>query len=178
MTRHRVVLAFTERSQSETDLNKMIDHLYKALNEISNISVEKFTLKPGNTPPPSDHLVLCGYDHVTLAHLHLALERGDRITMYDEPGRSLQSELSNIFFRGVDARRLPTSSLAGVEYSWSGRDIVAVTKFDVAKLPSEPKSRSRTRANSPRQVEDGGNASAREGDADAQAGVGDNREDG
>lgn len=176
--KHKVVLAFTKQSQAEPDLGKMISHLHESLRNINNVEVEKFILEPGNTPPLSDHVVFCGYDHVTLAHLHLALDRGDRTTMYDEPGRSLQSELGNIFFRGVDARRLPSASLGAVEYSWSGRDIVAITRFEAAKLPSEPKPRSRPRVNSPRQVEDGRDSSAREGAAVDTARGGDIREDG
>lgn len=171
--KHKVVLAFTEQSRSEPDLRKMIEYLCKSLGEISNVAVEEFVLTAGQAPPVSDHLVLCGYDHVTLAHLHLALSRGDRVTMYDEPGRSLQSELSNIFFRGVDTRRFPSASLSAVEYSWSPRDIVAITKFETAKLPSEPKPRSSPRTNRPRQVEDRRDSSTRERASTDTAGGGD-----
>lgn len=171
--KHKVVLAFTEQSRSEPDLRKMIEYLCKSLGEISNVAVEEFVLTAGQAPPASDHLVLCGYDHVTLAHLHLALSRGDRVTMYDEPGRSLKSELDAIFYRGVDVRRLPASTLSAVEYCWNGRDIISVTK-----LCCGPKPRSSPRTNRSRQVEDNGATPARERTTADTAGGGDNREDG
>lgn len=171
--KHKVVLAFTEQSRAEPDLGKMIEYLYKSLEGISNVAVEEFVLTPGNTSPSSDHLVLCGYDHVTLAHLHLALGRGDRVTMYDEPGRSLKSELDAIFYQGVDVRRLPPATLSAVEYCWNCRDIISVTK----RCSEQLKHRSSPRANSPRQVEDNGTASAREGVVADQAGGGDDHPD-
>lgn len=175
--KYKVVLASTQRSQSETDLSKMIDFLFKNLEKIENIDLEKFTLAAGNTPPPCDHLILCGYDHITLSHLHLALDRSDRITMYDEPGRSLQTELTNVFYRGVDSSRLPQGVLSAVEYSWSFKDVVSSVKFSASRLPDEPKPRSRKRANSSRQVENTGDTSASEGVTDDAVGGDNDRAD-
>jgi hypothetical protein len=147
----------------------MIDHLDKVLTEVKGVEVVRHPLQAFSAPPECHYTVFCGYDHLTLAHLHLTLSLGRTATMYDEPGRSLESELNNILFRGVDARRIPASSLDALQYSWSFRDIVALVKSNALKLPSEPKSnkpvtRTRSRANSPRQVENSGTASPREGD--------------
>ena len=135
----KIALLYTEQSKSQKDLGRMISHLSGVLKEIEGVDVEEKLLTVGNSTPilKYDHLVFCGYDHTTLGNLWLAMASTDpdkvRITMYDEPGSALDRELSAIMFRGIDSRRMPGSSATRLIYSWSHRDLVAITRQDVLK---------------------------------------------
>ena len=193
----KVALLYTEKTGSERDLGKMITHLTGILTDMSGVSVESVALKV-DTPLPNynsfHHLVFCGYDHITLSHLHFALHVTDpnsvHITLYDEPGASIERELNTLLFRGVDVNaRIPSASVTRLTHSWSHNDIVAVCKQDVLKYthegperptgdatspkPTKPVSRPRSGGSRTRQVEVKGAAQAREGDAGVEGGGGD-----
>lgn len=140
----KIALLYTERSKSERDLGKMIDHLSGLLAELENTQTDHIVLSAGSLPPLAGyhHLVFCGLDHLTLASLHLALESTDaestRITLYDEPGASVERELNSLLFRGVDHGRMPASSVTRLTHSWSHRDIVATCKQDALRCSDGP----------------------------------------
>lgn len=174
---YRILLAYSpECLENSPDLSKMVDHLTETLKSVEGVEPVRHQLKPQSLldTPEHDRLVLCGYDHLSLAFLHISLASPppSGITLYDEPGRSLESELNNILFRGVDSERISSSSLSVLDYSWSYRDIVARAKLESKSKPAKP--RPRTRTNRARQVENAGDAPAREGTADVavQAGAG------
>jgi len=184
----KIALLYTERSRSERDLGKMIDHLSGLLAELENTQADSIILTPGSLPSLAGyhHLVFCGLDHLTLAALHLALESTDsestRITLYDEPGASAERELNALLFRGVDHGRMPAQSVTRLTHSWSHRDIVATCKQDVLRCsdgpgPSgqpassgsaKPTRRAGSRGSRAREVADTGTAQARKGDARAE----------
>ena len=177
----RIALLYTERSQSERDLGKMIKHLFGVLSEIENTYVVGIILEPGTIHDYSSyhHLVFCGYDHVTFAHLHLAMATTDpdkvRITLYDEPGASTERELGTLLYAAIDRRRIDASDATRLVYSWSHRDLVATTKQDMLKYghgpesagttgstePASPPPGSNPRVDRARQVENKGTASPR-----------------
>jgi len=181
---YQIALIFTENSKSERDLGKMIDHLDSELSRVPGVEVSQLVLDPSKvfTPLTSyDHLVFCGYDHTTLASLHYSMEvvsEKVRIVMYDEPGASIDRELNSLFFRGIDMGRIPGSSSTRIIYSWSYKDILAISSQDVLKLKdgsghpgavkkpgkSKSPSRSSSRNTRTRQVESQGETQAREGD--------------
>lgn len=190
MTKHRLALLYTERSESERDLGVMIGHLRSVLAEVEGVEVATEVLTPDRPIPYNDyhHLVFCGYDHVTLGHLHLAMAATEtaRITLYDEPGAAIDRELGAIIYRAIDLRRVPGSSATRLVSSWSHRDIIATARQDVLKLgngtdgPNQPaagpvdapsRSGNSGRGSRARKVETKGNTSARKGDA-AAGGVG------
>lgn len=190
---HTIALLYTARSEAERDLGQMINHLTKALDGMEGVKVVREVLT-GDKPVQYGsyhHLVFCGYDHITLGHIHLAMAVTDpaeaRITLYDEPGAAIERELSAIVFRAIDLRRAPGSSATRLMSSWNHRDILAIAKQDVLKYsdgtdgsagtvagaigsPARPGKPSRgARA---RKVDHTGAASAREGDAAARGEVG------
>jgi len=191
----KVALLYTGRSRFERDLGKMVTCLEGLLKETDGVEVTSVQLDPVTVPDYSTyhHLVFCGYDHITLAHLHLALGVTDptvtRITLYDEPGASIERELNTLLFRGVDVNaRIPAGSVTRLTHSWSHRDIVAVCKQDVLKYtnedtrsagkdsgpqPVKPPTRTRSGSTRARQVAGKGAAPAREGDGGAEGGGGD-----
>lgn len=154
----------------------MISHLAEILAPEEGVEVEQVLLSPTSLPSllSYDHLVFCGYDHTTLAHLFLALETSrpsQRITLYDSAGSSPERELNNLIFSAVDLGRMPASSTTRLLYSWGYRDILAIARQDAksgqriaeateggggAKPPSRPGSR----ANRARQVENEGDPQA------------------
>jgi hypothetical protein len=157
---YKVSLLFTEKTRSEPDLGKMIQHLESVLKEIEGVEVKICTLGNGLKPLPQvDYTVLCGYDHITLAYFHLALDKGLKLAIYDEPGRALQTEMNSLMYRGVDSGRIPPTSLGAVEYCWSYKDIVGIVKQNLRG----PGNHSRT--NRSRQVENAGNPPSPKGDA-------------
>jgi hypothetical protein len=170
---YKVAILSSLRSQSERDLGKMIEHLYKCLSEVQGSVVEKITLtdKKFVSFGDFDYVVFCGYDHVTFSHLHICLSQEVKpfITLYDEPGKSLESEINSILFRGVDCARVPVSSLSAVEYSWSYRDILSRVKQSCRSrelenpVKLESRSESSSRNTRTRQVENSGKAPASEG---------------
>lgn len=184
----KIALLYTERSRSERDLGKMIDHLSGLLAELENAQVDVVVLTPGSLPALAGyhHLVFCGLDHLTLAALHFALHTTDfestRITLYDEPGASVERELNALLFRGVDHGRMPASSVTRLTHSWSHRDIVATCKQDALRCPdgpepsgqpassgsAKPTSRGSKRGTGAREVASTRAAQAREGDVVAQ----------
>lgn len=191
----KVALLYTGKSESERDLGKMIMCLEGVLKETDGIEITSVELDPVTVPDYTvyGHLVFCGYDHITLAHLHLALETTSptttRITLYDEPGASIERELNTLLFRGVDVNsRIPAGSVTRLTHSWSHRDILAVCKQDVLKYtnedtrsagkdsspqPVKPVSRTRSGSTRARQVAGKGAAPARERDGDTEGGGGD-----
>lgn len=190
MTKHRLALLYTERSESERDLGVMIGHLRSVLAEIEGVEVATEVLTPDRPIPYSDydHLVFCGYDHATLGHIHLAMAATEttRITLYDEPGAAIDRELGAIIYRAIDLRRAPGSSATRLVSSWSHRDIVATARQDVLKLgngtdgsdkpaagavDSPSRSGNSGRGTRARKVENKGGAPAREGN-EAAGGVG------
>lgn len=195
----KVALLYTGRSGSERDLCKMVTCLKGLLKETDGIELTSVELDPVTVPDYTGygHLVFCGYDHVTFAHLHLALELTDpatvRITLYDEPGASIERELNTLLFRGVDVNsRIPAGSVTRLTHSWSHRDIVAVCRQDVLKYtnedtrsagkdsspqPVKPVSRTRSGSTRARQVAGKGAAPAREGDGGTEGGSGDGSDD-
>ncbi len=185
----KVALLYTNRSKAERDLGKMIDHLEKILSETDGIEVERVRLDDtqySSSLSSNQHLIYCGFDHLTLASLHLALESTDsentRITLYDEPGASTERELNALLFRGVDHGRMPSSSVTRLTHSWSHRDIVATCKQDVLRCSdgpgptgqpassgsAKPARRAGSGNSRARKVETSGAAQAREGDAVSQ----------
>ena len=184
MTPHRIALLYTERSEAEKDLGRMIRHLEGVLAEVDGVEVVTERLSADTVPDYGryDHLVFCGYDHVTLGHIHLAMAATTetRITLYDEPGAAIDRELSAIVFRAIDLRRAPGSSSTRLVSSWSHRDIVATARQDVLKSsngaarhpePTPSPSSAPARAGKPgrtpraRKVDVAGAAPTREGDA-------------
>lgn len=181
----KIALLFTEASRSTKDLGEMITHLSKVLKGVTNVQVNELELSSKSFAPfdQYDYLVFCGYDHVTLANIHMALaseseEETKRIFLFDEPGASINMQLSSLIFQGIDYRRIPPSSASRLISCWSYRDIVGVARADVVKLdngPKTPESASDTgdakpttgrgqRANRARQVETQRKAPTRKGD--------------
>jgi len=142
----RIAILSTPQSDSQKDLGKMITHLVGILEEIEKVEVDKISLSADKILPYTDyhHLVFCGTDHITYAHLHMAMSQTDpsetRIILYDEPGASTQRELNALFFRGSDQGRIPSSSLTRLLHSWSHRDLVAIAEQDVLKYGDGPES--------------------------------------
>jgi hypothetical protein len=174
---YKVAIVSSSQSQNEKDLGRMISHLRDSLSKVKKCEVREITLEQGTAIDwqEFEHIVFCGYDHLTLSYLHqcLSTDPSSSLTFYDEPGKSLQSELNNIFFRGVDCSRIPASSLSAIEYSWSYRDILSLVErscrnLDEKSLRSKPRSSSRN--SQPRQVEDPGKAQTPEGDASDENG--------
>lgn len=184
----KIALLSTETSRSTSGLSEMITHLSKVLKEVPDVQVDELELSPNSFIPTDqyDHLVFCGYDHVTLANLHMALatepqEETKRIFLFDEPGASINMQLSSLFFQGISYHRIPPSSASRLISCWSYRDIVGVARADVVKLdngPKTPESASNTgdakpptgrgqRANRARQVETQRKAPTRKGDETA-----------
>ena len=186
LTMQTIALLYTERSEAEKDLGKMIRHLETVLGEIEDLEVVTERLNTDTLPNYTlyGHLVFCGYDHITLGHIHLAMAVTDpaktRITLYDEPGAAIDRELSAIMFRAIDLRRAPGSSATRLISSWSHRDIVVTARQDVLKSkdgasrnpkptpgssPAPARSGKPGRNPKPRKVDAAGTAPAREGDA-------------
>ena len=174
----------------------MVEHLESILAETPGIELSRLVLGTDTFPNYQSyhHLVFCGYDHTTFAHLHLALSQTDpnsvRITLYDEPGASIERELNTLLFRGVDVNsRIPSSSVIRLVHSWSHRDIVAFCSQDVIKYahedperptgdaagpkPAKPAPRTRSGNTRARQVEAQGAAPTRERDGGVDGGGGD-----
>lgn len=188
-----VAILYTARSESERDLGRMINHLNRVLTDIDNTSVDLVELDANTLVDftPYRIIVVCGYDHITLAHLHLALNSTDpsdtRIILYDEPGASIERELNTLLVAGSDRGRIPASSTTRLVHSWSHRDIVATTQQDVLKYgngpepagkptspePAKPRSGRGSRSSRARKVDGKGEAPAREGDGDAGGSTGD-----
>lgn len=162
----RIALLHTRRSAEEKDLGKMIMHLLGVLSDIENTHVVGVVLESGIVHDYSsyNHLVFCGYDHVTFAHLHLAMATTDpdktRITLYDEPGASVERELGTLLYAGIDRRRIDASSATRLIYSWSHRDLVATTKQDVLKYENGPGTAGTTSNPEPAQSEPGPDSGA------------------
>ena len=186
MAHHLIALLYTERSEAEKDLGRMIRHLEGVLAEVEGVEVVTERLTADCVPDYNlyGHVVFCGYDHITLGHIHLAMAATDpakvRITLYDEPGAAIDRELSAIVFRAIDLRRAPGSSATRLVSSWSHRDVVATAKQDALKSrdgsarypeptpgPSSTPARSgkSNRTTRARKVDAAGASSAREGDA-------------
>lgn len=182
MTKHRLALLYTIRSESERDLGVMIGHLKSVLAEVEGVEVSIEILNPQRPVPYNDyqHLVFCGYDHTTLGHINLAMAATEtaRITLYDEPGAAIDRELGAVIYRAIDLRRAPGSSATRLVSSWSHRDIVATARQDVLKFgngtdgPDKPaagavdspsRSGNSGRGTRARKVENKGGAPAREG---------------
>lgn len=184
---YQIALIFTENSASERDLGKMIAHLDSELSGIPGVEVSQLVLDPSKVFIPLtnyDHLVFCGYDHLTLASLHYTMEvapKEIRLVMYDEPGAAIDRELNILFFRGIDMGRMPGSSSTRIIYSWSYKDIVSISRQDMllssngsgvsgtvkGSSKSKSPSRSGSRNTRARQVEDKREAQAREGNETA-----------
>ncbi len=184
MTKHTIALLYTIRSEAEKDLGRMIHHLDGVLAEIEGVEVvtEELAADRAVDYGRYDHLVFCGYDHITLGHIHLAMAATEtaRITLYDEPGAAIDRELSAIMFRAIDLRRAPGSSATRLVSSWSHRDVVATARQDVLKStngapqrhpeptpgPSPTPARSGKPSRTPRarKVDVEGEAQARKGD--------------
>jgi hypothetical protein len=157
---YKVSLLFTEKTRLEPSLGKMIQHLEGVLKEIEGVDVKTCTLTSGfKALPQADYTIFCGYDHVTLAYLHLALDKALKLAVYDEPGKALQTELGALMYRGVDSDRIPPGSLSAVEYFWSYKDIVGIVKQNLRGSGNHP------RTNRTRQVEDAGDPPSPEGNA-------------
>ena len=162
----------------------MIRHLEGVLADVEGLEVVTERLSADTVPDYGryDHLVFCGYDHITLGHIHLAMAATTetRITLYDEPGAAIDRELSAIVFRAIDLRRAPGASATRLVSSWSHRDIVATARQDVLKsdngaarhpeptpVPGSAPARTGKPGRTPRarKVDAAGETSAREGDA-------------
>lgn len=178
----KVALLSTENSRSTKDLDKMINHLSSVLKDLDGVVVDEIDLKSDLRLDSAryNYVVFCGYDHVTLAHIHLVLSeepKGEvnRIFLFDEPGASIERQLSSLIFQGIDYQRIPAGSASRLISSWSYRDIVGMARVDMVKLENgkpapEPtpdsgdvKSSTRTnqRVNRTRQVETKGKTSTR-----------------
>ena len=188
-----VAILYTARSESERDLGRMINHLNRVLTDIDKTSVDLVELDANTLVDftPYRIIVVCGYDHITLAHLHLALNSTDpsdtRIILYDEPGASIERELNTLLVAGSDRGRVSASSTTRLVHSWSYRDIVATTQQDVLKYgngpepagqpaspgPAKPRSGRGSRGSRARKVDGEGKAPAREGNGDVGSGTGD-----
>lgn len=186
-----VAIVYSSRSESEHDLGRMINHLVRVLTDTGNVRVDRVELSPSTLVDFTVYrtIVVCGYDHITLAHLHLILESTDpsdtRIVLYDEPGAIIERELNTLLVAGSDRGRVPTSSTTRLIHSWSHRDIVAMTGQDVLKYgngpeparqpaspePAKPRSGRSSRSSRARKVDGKGKAPAREGNGDAGSGT-------
>lgn len=140
-----VSLIYTDNTKSEKDLNRMIDHLSSVLKEIDGVEVTDVNLSKANGVicpyPKSGVLVFCGYDHLVLAYLNLALNdlpEDVKVVMYDEPGASIDRELNTLFFRGVDSGRMPSSSITRIIHSWSYRDILGIARQTLLQCAHGP----------------------------------------
>lgn len=182
-----VAILYTSRSESEKDLGRMINHLNRVLTDIGNIRVDLVELNANTLVDFTAYrtIIVCGYDHITLAHLHLALNNTDpantRIVLYDEPGASIERELNTLLVAASDRGRVPASSTTRLTHSWSHRDIVATARQDLLQYgngpeparqsasPEPAKSRSGrgSRSSRTRKVDGEGKAPARERDGDA-----------
>jgi hypothetical protein len=171
---YKVAIISSTGSQEQKDLGKMISHLEKVLSGVENSELESITLTPTRQIcwENYDYVVFCGYDYITFSYLYqcLAEKNPPLITCYDEPGKSLESEFNNIFFRGVDCGRIPASSLSAIEYSWSYKDILSkVSQFSRNSVEPEKSTRANPRPGSrnsrARQVENTGKAQTSKGDA-------------
>lgn len=179
----KIALLYTEQSRLQKDLGRMITHLSGVLKEVDGVEVDEKVLAVGTniSYPEYSHLVFCGYDFTTLGNLWLAMASTDpdtvRITLYDEPGATLDRELNAIIFRGIDSRRMPGSSATRLTHSWSHRDLVSIARQGVIKygggvrpdqptaelVSSESRSRNGSRNTRTREVDAKGKAQAREG---------------
>lgn len=174
---------YTSRSKSEKDLGAMISHLQTCLG--ANAKSIELSADRLNDFSPYQVLVFCGYDHITLAHLNLALDltpTSTTIVWYDEPGASIDRELNSVLFRGMDAGRIPPASVSRIVNSWSYQDIVAISKQRLLESPdgsgtvqptgktvsSRPTSRLPKANPRARQVEDNRDTQARDGDGDIE----------
>lgn len=126
----KIALLYTERSGSEPGLAAMIDRVEAEL-DTDRIVLDQ---TPDLTYDPYDLLVFCGYDHITLARIHLALDSGRPLIILDEPGKSIERELNAVLFSAMDAGRIPPSFLDLITHSWNYKDIVAIAKL----LPPTP----------------------------------------
>jgi len=181
-----IAIVYTPRSESEKDLSRMINHLTRILTDIDNVKVDCVELNTNKIVDFSCYrtVVVCGYDHVTLAHLHFALESTDptttRIILYDEPGASIERELNTLLVAGSDRGRVPASSTTRLTHSWSHRDIVATIRQDLLQYsdgpeparqpaspePAKPRPGRSSRGPRARKVDGKGEAPAREGNGD------------
>lgn len=181
-----VAIVYTSRSESEKDLGRMINHLTRLLTDIDNVRVDRIELKPDKVIDFTTYhnIIVCGYDHTTLAHLHLALDSTDpdttRIVLYDEPGANIERELNTLLVSGVDCARIPVTSSTRLVHSWSHRDIVATIHQDLLKYgnepepagqpassePAKPRSGRGSRGSRARKVDVKGEAPTREGNGD------------
>ena len=75
-----------------------------------------------------DLLVFCGYDHITLAHIHIALHQHKPLIIFDEPGKSLERELNSVLFLGMDSGRVTPEFFKLITHCWSYRDVVGLIK--------------------------------------------------
>lgn len=178
----KIALLSTENSRSTRDLDKMISHLALVLKDLEGVEVDEVDLKKDLRLDSGkyNYFIFCGYDHVTLAHIHLVLSEEpsggvNRIFLFDEPGASIERQLSSLIFQGIDYQRIPAGSASRLISSWSYRDIVGMARVDMVKLKdgqstpepapdsgdAKPAPRSNQRVNRTRQVETKGKASAR-----------------
>jgi hypothetical protein len=155
----KIALLYTGRSGSERDLAAMTDRLETELGSLDGTETDRVVLDSSPVPYSQyDLLVFCGYDHVTLAHIHLAMDSGAKLIIFDEPGKSIERELNSVLFSGMDAGRLPPSSLGLITHSWNHKDIVGI-----AKLLPRTSGPDRPGPDRARQVESSGKSPARKG---------------
>lgn len=105
-----------ERLEKETKLikGKQFDFI-----KIDNVGVD-FS--------PYSLIVFCGYDHITLANIHMALHEGKNIILFDEPGKSLERELNSVMFLGMDSGRISSDFFKLITHCWSYRDVLGFIK--------------------------------------------------
>ena len=160
----KVSIFGSERSFLEKDMSVMSSHLEKVLNEIDGVLAEREVLTKTSLPDfsqPRDVLVFCGYDHLTLSAIHLALDSGQKIILFDEPGKSVEREVNSLLFSGMDQGRIPPTSLSSITHSWTYRDITGVVH---TLLRHESRESAETNSSGPdrtRQVENTRKASPR-----------------
>ena len=165
----KVAVLGTEKNLSQKDLKIMADHLEKSLNELEGVKADRVTLSSLLTLDFSlyDVLVFCGYDHITLAHVHLALDSGRDINLYDEPGQAIERELNSVLFSGMGCGRIPPSSLSRITHSWTYRDILGLVKTKLRQSNASDLSRTNSSTGSEpdrtRQVEATGKTQTRKG---------------
>ena len=135
----KVAVMSTESLFSEKDLSVMSNHLIEVLNQIEGSQAERVVLTPSKLPDFEQYnvLVFCGYDHVTLSAIHLALNLDRSIIIYDEPGKAIERELNSVLFSGMDQRRIPPSSLSRTTHSWTFRDVTGIVQTLVRNEPRE-----------------------------------------
>jgi len=159
----KVSIFGTERTFSEKDMSIMSDHLEKVLNEIEGVQAKRQVLTKASLPKfsGSDVLVFCGYDHITLSAIHLALDSEKKIILFDEPGKSVEREINSVLFLGMDQGRIPSSSLSCITHSWNYRDITGVVHTILRHEPRKPAEPDSSGPDTARPVENSRKPSAR-----------------